>query len=299
LAAVVLAREGGNYRVLVDGVERLAVLRGKARQAVDRAVAGDRVRIDPATLADETLAIDGVEARRSLLARRTPAGRGQRPIAANVDQVLIVTATANPDPILQLIDRLLVVAEANELPALLIANKVDLHPATALSDHLAAAGYPVLAVSARSGAGVDDLARALVGRESVFTGPSGAGKSSLLNAIEPDLGLRVGALSRKVQRGVHTTTTATMIPLVAGGYVVDTPGFSDVGVWDVHPEGLAECYPEFGALIDRCRFADCRHRAEPGCAVRQAAEAGSVPLTRYRSYLAILTELEVAPEAWE
>ncbi len=299
LPAVVLAREGGSYRVLLGGIERVAVLRGKARQDRDRAVAGDRVRIDPATITEDVLGIDGVEPRTSLLSRRTPEGRGQRPIAANVDQVMIVTATTRPEPLLQLIDRLLVVAEANELPALIVANKVDLLNADALRTHLAATGYPLLEVSAHTGSGLAALAARLCDTESVFTGPSGAGKSSLLNAIEPNLGLRVGELSVKVQRGRHTTTTATMIPLIAGGFVVDTPGFSEVGVWDVHPDGLAEYFPEFRTLIDQCRFADCHHVSEPGCAVRAGVAAGTIPETRHASYQAILAELKAVPEAWE
>ncbi|HET9065761.1 MAG TPA: ribosome small subunit-dependent GTPase A [Gemmatimonadales bacterium] len=297
--AVVLAREGGSYRVLLGGIERVAVLRGKARQDRDRAVAGDRVRIDPATLTEDTLGIDGVEPRSSLLSRRTPEGRGQRPIAANVDQVLIVTATTRPEPIFQLIDRLLVVAEANELPALVVANKVDLRGADAIRAHLAATGYSLLEVSAQAGTGLGELAARLANMESVFTGPSGAGKSSLLNAVEPNLGLRVGELSLKVQRGRHTTSTATMIPLIAGGFVVDTPGFSEVGVWDVHPDGLAEYFPEFRSMIDRCRFADCHHVSEPGCAVREGVLAGAIPATRHASYLAILADLKAVPEAWE
>lgn len=297
--AVVLAREGGSYRVLLGGIERVAVLRGKARHERDRAVAGDRVRIDPETLNEDTLGIDGVEPRSSLLSRRTPEGRGQRPIAANVDQVIIVTATTRPEPLLQLIDRLLVVAEANELPALIVANKIDLRDTDELHSHLAATGYPLLAVSAHTGQGLGALAARLHDAESVFTGPSGAGKSSLLNAIEPNLGLRVGALSAKAQRGRHTTTTARMIPLVAGGFVVDTPGFSEVGVWDVHPDGLAEYFPEFRPLLDQCRFADCHHVSEPGCAVRDAVEAGKIAETRHASYQAILAELKTVPEAWE
>jgi len=275
------------------------VLRGKARRDRDRAVAGDRVRVDPATLHEEILGIDGVEPRTSLLARRTPEGRGERPIAANIDQVMVVVATADPEPVLQLIDRLLVVAEANDLPALVVANKIDLAPADPIRAHLAATGYPLLETCTRLGSGLAAVAARLVGTETVVTGPSGAGKSSLLNAIEPGLGLRVGAVSQKVGRGRHTTTTATMIPLAAGGYVVDTPGFSEVGIWDLDPGDLAECFPEFRPLVDDCRFADCHHRGEPGCAVREAVEAGHLPASRLAGYLAILTELREQPADWE
>ncbi|HET9134873.1 MAG TPA: ribosome small subunit-dependent GTPase A [Gemmatimonadales bacterium] len=297
---MVLAREGGSYRVLVDGIERIAVLRGRAkRDEMARAVAGDRVTFDRATLDAEVMAIDAVVERTSLLARRTPEGRGTRPVAANVDQVIVVTAAADPAPIPQLIDRLLVVAEANEIPALVVVNKVDLAAATPVRAHLAAAGYELLEVSAATGAGLDALRTRVGGRESVFAGPSGAGKSSLLNALEPGLGLRVGAISEKVRRGTHTTVTATMVPLAVGGFVVDTPGFSEVGVWAVARRDLAGCFPEFRAPADECRFGDCLHRSEPGCGVRAAVAAGTIPAERHASYLAILAELEAHPEDWE
>ncbi len=293
-----LSRDGGSYRVLLDGVERVAILRGKAREG-DRAVAGDRVRIDAATVAQDVLAIEAVEPRTSILERRTPEGRGTRPVAANVDQVLVVTAVADPEPVLQLIDRLLLVAEANEIQPMVICNKIDLGDATPIARHLSATGYPLLSTSAATGQGIEGLRRLLIDRVSVLAGPSGVGKSSLLNAVEPELGLRVGRISERVRRGRHTTTTATMVPITGGGFVVDTPGFSEVGIWDVDPEGLAHCFPEFASRFDECRFADCRHRSEPGCAVVAAVAAGDIPATRHESYIAILAELEALPRDWE
>lgn len=293
-----LSRDGGSYRVLLDGVERVAILRGKAREG-DRAVAGDRVRIDAATVAQDVLAIEAVESRTSILERRTPEGRGTRPVAANVDQVLVVTAVADPEPVLQLIDRLLLVAEANEIQPMVICNKIDLGDATPIARHLSATGYPLLSTSAATGQGIEGLRRLLIDRVSVLAGPSGVGKSSLLNAVEPELGLRVGRISERVRRGRHTTTTATMVPITGGGFVVDTPGFSEVGIWDVDPEGLAHCFPEFASRFDECRFADCRHRSEPGCAVVAAVAAGDIPATRHESYIAILAELEALPRDWE
>ncbi len=299
IIATVLSRDGGTYRVLLDGQERLAILRGKAKRAEERAVAGDLVRIDPSTFDDDVIAIDAVEPRRSLIARRVPEGRGTRPVAANVDQVVVVTAAAEPAPILQLIDRLLVVAEANDVPASVVVNKCDLGSAEPIIAHLEAAGYQVLPTAARAGLGLEALRSLLVGRVSVFTGPSGAGKSSLLNALEPGLGLRVGEVSRKVKRGTHTTVTASMIPIAVGGFVVDTPGFSEVGVWDLDPTDVAECFPELRAVAGECRFGDCQHRTEPGCAARGLVESGKMPAERFASYLAILAELEGTPKDWE
>ncbi|MBK7595464.1 MAG: GTPase RsgA [Gemmatimonadetes bacterium] len=161
----VLAREGGSYRLLLDGREYVAILRGKAKRAEDRAIAGDIVTIDPATLNEETLAITGVEPRRTLLARRVPDGRGTRPVAANVDQVVVVIAAADPDPIPQLMDRLLVVAEANEIPCWVVVNKTDLGSAAPIEAHLRASGYRVLPTAARAGEGVEELRAALFGRD--------------------------------------------------------------------------------------------------------------------------------------
>ena len=297
---VVLSRDGGTYRVLLDGREQVAILRGKAKRGDDRAVAGDRVQIDPATLADDVLAIERVEERTSLLARRVPDGRGTRPVAANVDQVIVVTAAANPAPVPQLIDRLITVAEANDIPVSVIVNKTDLAPADAIADHLQQAGYRVIAAAAKAGVGLEALRALLANKVSVFTGPSGAGKSSLLNALEPGLGLRVGEVSRKVGRGTHTTVTAAMVPLAVGGFVVDTPGFSDVGVWDLDADHLASCFPEMRAVAGQCRFDNCLHKGtEPRCAVRELVASGGIPLARYQSYLAILAELEAAPADWE
>jgi ribosome biogenesis GTPase len=293
-----LARDGGSYRIELDGVEHVAVLRGKAHKG-DRAVAGDLVTIDPVTLGEPVLAIADVLPRHSLLERRTPEGRGTRPVAANIDQVMVVTAAASPDPVLQLIDRLLVIAEANHLPAVVVVNKVDLATADPIRMHLSATSYPVFGTSTKTGEGLEALHAALHDRVTVLTGPSGAGKSSLLNAVEPGFALRVGEVSRKAGRGRHTTTTATMIRLPRGGHIVDTPGFSDVGVWNVRPEGLAVLYQEFATRADACRFGDCHHRREPGCAVLDAVASGDIPASRHESYLAVLAELEALPEEWE
>lgn len=296
---IVLEREGGTYRVVVDGVERTAILRGKAKRELDRAVAGDRVRFDPLTMNEDVLAIEAVETRTSLLERRIPDGRGTRPVAANVDQVVVVIAAADPPPIPQLLDRLLVVAEANDIPPLVVINKVDLAEATSVIDHLGATGYDVILTAAKRGDGLESLRNVLSGKLSVFTGPSGAGKSSLMNALEPGLGLRIGEISAKLRRGTHTTVSAVMVPLAIGGFVVDTPGFSEVGMWAIDRAHLDECFPEFRPMIGECKFDDCSHRTEPACAVRGLVESGAVPRTRYDTYLALFAELADLPEAWQ
>lgn len=298
VTGTVLERDGSTYRVLTPDGEVRAILRGKMKRDMPKVVVGDRVELDEEGEGG-VRGIAGVRERTSLLARRVPEGRGHRPVAANVDQVLVITATTRPDPVPQLVDRLLVVAEANDIPAAVVLNKVDLDPGDALAARFSRAGYPVYRTSVKSGAGLEELRVALSGRESVITGPSGAGKSSLLNALEPGLKHRVGELSRKISRGTHTTVSAVMVPLSHGGYLVDTPGFSEVGLWGMAPNELANCFPEFRPLVDACKYADCRHVHEPGCAVIAAASAGTLAAGRLESYRALLAELRAIPEDWE
>lgn len=298
MTGIVLERDGAAYRVLTPAGEVRAVLRGKVKRDTPRVVVGDRVTLD-AEGEGGVRGIAGVAARSSLLARRVPEGRGTRPVVANVDQVLVMAATVDPVPIPQLLDRLLVVAEANDLPAAVILNKTDLDPGTALADRLRAAGYPVHLTSARTGEGLEALRATLAGRESVVTGPSGVGKSSLLNALDPGLGLRTGELSERIRRGRNTTVSAVMVALAGGGFLVDTPGFSEVGLWGLAPRDLAHCFPEFRPLVERCRFPDCSHVHEPGCTVREAVAAGTVAADRHESYRVLLEELREAPADWE
>jgi ribosome biogenesis GTPase len=298
ILGTVLERDGSAYRVVTKGAEVRAVLRGKVKLDTPKVVVGDVVRLE-ADPGGELHGIVGVEPRRTVLERRVPEGRGVRPIAANVDQVLVVTATRSPDPIPQLIDRLLVLAEVDGIAAGVVLNKVDLDPGTALAERCRRAGYPVYPTSVKTGEGMDSLKAALAGRASVVTGPSGVGKSSLLNGVQPGLKLRTGEVSRRIRRGTNTTVSSVMLPLVAGGYLVDTPGFSAVGMWGIDPRTLADCFPDFRPFLSDCRFADCRHRTEPGCRVREAVGGGAIATDRHESYLALLEELEEQPRDWE
>ena len=294
----VLEREGSVYRVVTPEGEIRAVLRGKAKRDTPRVVVGDRVQLEPEP-AGEFHGITGVEPRSTLLERRVPEGRGTRPVAANIDEVFVVTATVDPAPIPQLIDRLLVVAEANSIPAAVVVNKIELDPGSELIRRCRDAGYLVYPTSARTGQGIAEFAAALKERVSVVTGPSGAGKSSLLNAVQPGLKLRIGEISARVRRGKNTTVSAVMLPLQAGGFLVDTPGFSEVGLWGIEPRELASCFPEMRPFIGECRYGDCRHVSEPGCRIRAAVEEGSIQADRLESYRILLEELESAPAEWE
>ena len=239
----------------------------------------------------------GIAASGQSVARQT--GRGTRAIAANIDRIFVVTATREPAPVPSVIDRLLVLAEANDVTPAVVVNKIDLDPGTDLVTRYRAAGYDVFPISTKLGLGLEAVRGWLPNHASVFTGPSGAGKSSLLNALEPGVALRTAAVSEKIGRGMHTTVSALMVPLSGGGWLVDTPGFSEVGLWGLEARGLAECFPEMRSRLGHCRFQDCRHVSEPGCAVRAAVTEGAIHPDRYASYLLLLQETEEEPREWE
>ncbi len=298
LPGVILRARSGFYTVRTDdGREIECRLRGrvkKERQATDLAVIGDRVRIG--LLDDRNGMIEEVEPRHSRFSRRQPGPRGswkEDMLVANVDQVLVVFACANPMPHLRMLDRFLVVAEHNEVRAVVVANKVDLVGLATARDTFnlyERIGYSVHYVSAREGIGIESLADRLSGRTSVVTGPSGVGKSTLLNAIQPGLRIETGAVSEALRKGRHTTTTAELHRLATpdGGYVADTPGLRELGLWQIPPDQLSWCFPEFIRHLGDCAFNDCRHLEEPRCAVRAAVESGEVPPERYESYRRLL-----------
>lgn len=269
-----------------------------AASATLKLAVGDDVLVEPGARG-EAWAIAEILPRRSKLARRAPGGgQGERIVAANVDQVVVMFAAAKPEPHPRMLDRFLVIAEANELPARIVINKVDLVGEAAARERFEIyerVGYPVHYTAVKAGVGLDDVRGALTGCRSVVTGPSGVGKSSLLNALFPGANLRVGAISESVNKGRHTTVGAVMLPLPGvdrdAGYVIDTPGLREVGLWSLPAEHLDDCFPEMRALRHECRFADCRHVAEPDCAIRQAVADGRISEQRYDSYLRLLEEL--------
>jgi ribosome biogenesis GTPase len=202
-----------------------------------------------------------------------------------------------------MLDRFLVIAEGNDLAARVVINKVELvgvELARARFADYERAGYPVHYTSVKGAIGLDALHDAFAGRTSVLTGPSGVGKSSLMNALYPSLDLRVGTISESVNKGRHTTVGGFAHPLpdVGGGFVVDTPGLREVGLWSLPPEDVARCFPELRPLIPQCRFADCQHGTEPDCAVRAAVDRGEVSADRYESYRKLRAELEEASHLW-
>jgi ribosome biogenesis GTPase len=296
----VLRARSGFYTVATDEGDLIeARLRGKVkreRQASDLAVIGDRVTVE--RLADGTGAIAAVEPRERRFSRRQPGPRGtwrEDVMVANPDLVAVVFACDRPPPNPRLIDRFLVVGEYNEVPTLLVANKVDLvgtDAAVALFDPYRRIGYDVVYTSAKAGTGLEELRERLAGRLSIVTGPSGAGKSTLLNTLQPGLQLTTGEVSRvESGKGKHTTTHAELHPLEgpAGGYVADTPGIRELGLWQIPSTELARCFPEFRPHLGKCAFNDCTHVHEPRCGLRAAVGSGAVSEERYDSYRRMLT----------
>jgi ribosome biogenesis GTPase len=296
--AVVISGTGGIWKVRDEsGEAHEASLRGRLKLPKNSSLklaVGDDVKIDREP--DAHWVISEILPRRSQLARRAPSGAyGERVIAANVDQVVLVFAAAKPEPHLRMMDRFLVIAEANEIEARIVINKVELvgeGTAQEIFAPYSAAGYPLHFTSVKQNIGLGQLHDQLVGRTSVLTGPSGVGKSSLMNSMYPGLNLRVGEISESVNKGRHTTVGALLHPLPDGGYVVDTPGLREVGMWELSPHDLAACFREFRKFSASCKFADCSHRTEPGCAVRAAVESGDITRDRYESYLGLRDEME-------
>jgi ribosome biogenesis GTPase len=211
----------------------------------------------------------------------------QHTLVANVDQAVIVFAAAEPRPDLFLLDRFLVAAMSAGLEPLLCVNKSDLVDGELLRARFAVyrQWFRALFASAKSGEGGGDLKTALTNRRSVLCGPSGVGKSSLLNLVAPGLALRTGEVGEVTHRGRHTTTSIAFLQLPFGGWVADTPGLRQLGLWDVAPDRIGIAFPDLQPYLGRCKFSNCSHRDEPGCAVREAVAAGAVNSRRLRSYL--------------
>jgi ribosome biogenesis GTPase len=298
---IVLEGTGGVWQVWTPGGKICdAALRGRLKQegAIKLAV-GDDVTIERAS-ANDGWAIAEIHPRRSKLARRDPRSRfTERVVVSNIDQVVVVFAFAKPEPHARMIDRFLVIAEANGITSRVVMNKcelVDDAVAQAFVAPLVAAGYPVHLTSVDTARGLDALRDVLAERRSALSGPSGVGKSSLLSALYPGSQLRIGEMSESVNKGRHTTVGAKLLALPDGGFVADTPGLREVGLWGIEVDSLAECFPEFRPYLGTCRFQDCAHHKDKGCAVLAAAEAGSISAERHASFVILRAELiEMAP----
>lgn len=258
-------------------------------------VPGDRVEFS--RTGHGACVIEKVHERDTKLSRRMPgtASDFEQIIVANADQMVAVASFRRPRLNRRLLDRYLVIAENAGLDSVIVLNKIDLEDDDVVRRTAApyeAAGYPVLLTCALDGRGVEALEGALAGHLSVLAGPSGAGKSSLLNAIEPGLGLRVRDVSSKTGKGKHTTTNVHIFPLNDETFVADTPGFRELGLWRIRPEELPAFFPEFLEYAGQCRYRSCRHVPEPDCAVKEAVGSGAIDEGRYDSYRRLLEEVE-------
>ena len=218
-----------------------------------------------------------------------------RPAVANIDQALVVFAAAKPKPHFQLLDRFLVMMESKEIPAILCFNKSDIvddAEIASLKEIYENCGYPLLFTSAKEETNIDELKELLRGKTTAIAGPSGVGKSSLINQLQSGVKMETGSISRKIERGKHTTRHSELIVLEEGSYIMDTPGFSSLYVGDMEKEELKYCFPEFSAYEGKCRFNGCSHTHEPGCAVREAVEEGKIHRMRYEDYTFLYRELQ-------
>lgn len=286
-------------RVLVDLVDgtvlecslrsRVHRDRGRAKSAV---AVGDRVRVERQS--DDTGVIEEVLPRTTVLMRPEVVGRWHNQVlVANADRAVLVFAYADPPPAAGLVDRLLVACHAGDVPPLLVFNKCDLEATEETRAVIAVyeeLGYEVLHTSAARDQGIDRLRELVTGRQAVVAGPSGTGKSSLLNRVLPGLELRTAEISATTRKGTHTTTAARLVRMPGGGHMIDTPGIKEFGIRAIPLRELALCFPEFD-VPGQCRFADCIHVEEPGCAVRRQVEEEGVHASRYAAYLALLEEL--------
>ncbi len=276
--------------------ERIFVCRPRGRMYIEdpdlRPVTGDIVSFF-LEKGDEGW-IERTEERRSVLQRRAPETGKRQILAANLDQVIICMAAHSPPFRRGMVDRYIVLCEASKLNLLILLNKCDGLCSSEVDTILSpfqVLGYPCLAVSARTGEGMETVRLALQNKHSVLTGPSGVGKSSIVNFFDPSLQLRIGELNAHTQKGKHTTTVARWFPFL-GGALIDTPGLRELGLIDVRLEDLPWCFREMRPFLDRCRFRDCQHEAEPHCAVKEAVLSGDIQQTRYDSYLQFRTEIK-------
>jgi ribosome biogenesis GTPase len=299
MKATVVRSTGSWYRIRKDdGSSCDARIRGKFRldglNTTNPIAVGDRVECNSDEEGREV--ITGIEPRRNYIIRRSNNLSRQRQIlAANLDRAILLITLAAPATSTGFIDRFLLTCEAYHVPALLLINKCDLLEGAeaeveAFADMYRSIGYPVMLISALHGDGLEPLQALLRGQTTLLSGHSGAGKSTLINRLIPGLDLKTGAISAQHQKGKHTTTFAEMHFLddPEGGAIIDTPGIRDLGVVDLEAREIGHYFVEFRPLLNQCRFHNCRHLNEPGCAVLQAVEDGTVSAERYYNYLSIL-----------
>ncbi|WP_278409612.1 ribosome small subunit-dependent GTPase A [Alistipes shahii] len=296
--ATVVRATGSWYDVLHDGETVRCRIRGRLRlkgvRSTNPVVVGDEVACEADEGGDYVIA-DILPRRNYVIRRASNLSKESHIIAANVDQALLMASLRSPETPTEFVDRFLVTCEAYKVPVTILLSKLDLQEAEAVAEFRAVyegAGYRVLEVSVREGRGVEEVRELLAGRTTLVSGNSGVGKSTLIQAIDPSLDIRTGEISESHHKGRHTTTFSTMYPLAGGGAVIDTPGIKGFGLIDIDEAELWHYFPEMMRVAPACRFYNCTHTHEPGCAVTEAVKAGEIAWPRYESYLKIRDEDE-------
>ncbi|BCI60095.1 Putative ribosome biogenesis GTPase RsgA [Eubacteriaceae bacterium CHKCI005] len=292
LSGIIQKGIGGFYYVEAADAVYECRARGIFRKEKITPVAGDYVRItvQEGSLTDGS--VDEILPRKNVL---------KRPPVANVDQLFVVASLVDPLPNTLLMDKLIGIAERHHIDPVVLVNKCDLEDAGPLCQIYQTAGIPAIAVSAKTGEGIDRVREMLSGKLNVFTGNSGVGKSSILNQLFPRLELPTGDISRKLGRGRHTTRQVELFPLEGGGYLADTPGFSSVDLEKcevILKDQLPDCFREFGPYLGACQFTSCAHIGEKGCRVKQAVDEGKIHPSRYENYVELYHQVKNIKE-WE
>jgi ribosome biogenesis GTPase len=293
LSGLIIRAQSGFFSVLGADADSAVTcqLRGRLKQGPrlgDIAAVGDSVLFSLQT--DGSGVIEEILPRKSEIVRLDPRPQGEycQILLANPDQAVFVFACAHPEPKLRMLDRFLVIAEKQNVPAVIVANKVDLigiEAARQVFGVYPPLGYRVIYTSVQQNLGIDELRETLHGKLSALAGPSGVGKSSLMNVVQPGLGIAVGEVSLAMNKGKHTTNFRQLHPLEFGGWVADAPGWKSLALWDTEPEEIDAYFPELRDLVSACKFSSCSHTHEPGCAVLTALRDGQVSPVRYESYL--------------
>ncbi len=283
--------DGRHYVCKIKGQFRMRDIRHTNPVAI-----GDKVEVELDDQNSHGMVTDIYPRENYIIRKATKLSKVSHIIAANLDHAYLIATLANPRTSNGFIDRFLVTAEGYKIPASIIFNKTDIY-SRELTDEMEklkamynAAGYPCHCVSALTGSGVEALRTLLKGKLSLFSGHSGAGKSALIRAIDPALMPRVGSISEMHKKGMHTTTFAEMYELSVGGFIIDTPGIKEFGLYDFEKSEIHRCFPEMDRLLSQCQYTNCSHTHEPGCAVKSALDTGTVSRLRYNSYLSILND---------
>ncbi len=258
--------------------------KGVFRKNNEKPLVGDNVEI---IILDEEKKLGNVE---TILSRQNDL---IRPAVANVDQALVIFAADKPKPNYNLLDRFLLMMEQKEIPTIICFNKMDLITDAEMNEMrriYEGTEHPVFFMSAKQGLGVEEVKECLYGKTSTVAGPSGVGKSSFINLLQSDIRMETGSISEKIERGKHTTRHSELIALENDSYILDTPGFSSLSVFDLEKEDLKWYYPEFEKVQGQCRFLGCNHVNEPDCVIKQAVEAGDISAVRYENYKLLFEE---------